>query len=83
MMSKDIKQALAYVASNVERDEVALALTRMYRYRTPLYVENPRLHALVYDLLEEYGEDNELPEGWWLEELEDTDEVLLRIAGED
>lgn len=34
----------------------------------------------LYDLMEEYGEDNNLPEGWWLVEG-DTEEVYF--AGTD
>lgn len=32
----------------------------------------------VYDLLEEYGEDHDLPENWWLEDLGDIDEAVGR-----
>ena len=33
----------------------------------------------IIDLLEEYGKDNDLPEGWYLDEY-DEDDVLLFIA---
>lgn len=32
----------------------------------------------VIDLLEEYGQDNDLPEGWW-EKYADIDEIILKL----
>jgi hypothetical protein len=32
----------------------------------------------IIDLLEEYGEDNDLPEGWW-EEYGDIDDILMKL----
>lgn len=34
--------------------------------------------AKVIDLLEEYGQDNDLPEGWW-ENEGDIDDILLKL----
>lgn len=36
------------------------------------------LADMIYDLMEEYGEDNDLPEGWWLE-YGDVQDVLMKL----
>lgn len=40
----------------------------MMERREPLFRVNHELSDAIYDLMEEYGADNGLPEGWWLDE---------------
>lgn len=44
----------------------------------------PEIEAitLVSDLLEEYGEANDLPEGWWME-FGEPEDILARLAQEE
>jgi hypothetical protein len=53
----------------------------MYLHRAPLHVEDPFLADQIYDLMEEYGADCGLSEGWWLSEA-DEEEILLHIDNE-
>ena len=46
--------------------------------RCPTGSLDPVFTDLIYDLLEEYGEDNDLPEGWWLE-YGDIDDILEQL----
>ena len=74
------KPALDYVREQLEQDEldeIRAQIDRSYRYHmTPSdCVTND---SKVIDLLEEWGEDNDLPEGWW-EEYGDIDDWLLKL----
>lgn len=72
-------EALDYVRENVDMDEVHLAIKRMYEKGQPLVRVNHYLCDTIYDLMEEYGDDHDLPEGWWLDEF-DEEEVLFRLC---
>lgn len=63
----DIEKAIEYVRDNVDLEDVLTAKLNMAFLREPLYRVNNTLCDEIYDLMEEYGSDNELPEGWWLE----------------
>lgn len=60
-----------------EIDEIRAQIDRSYRYHM-----NPSdccaFNSRVEELLEEYGEDNYLPEGWWMYEG-DIDDWLLKL----
>lgn len=73
-------EALAYVREQLEQDEldeIKAQIDRSYRYHM-----NPSdccaFSSRVEELLEEYGEDNDLPEGWWMYEG-DIDDWLLKL----
>lgn len=63
------KKAIEYVRANRTwsdaRDE--LAFETIDRMRCPLRMADPIISDEIYDLMEEYGQDNDLPEGWWFE----------------
>lgn len=63
----DIEKAIIYVRQKVNMDEVALARRQMAERREPLFRVNHTLSDTIYDLMEEYGADNGLPEAWWLD----------------
>ena len=73
-------EALEYVRENMsetEMQEVKLAVSKAYEHHlTPSAFYN--VDDKVIDLLEEYGEDNDLPEGWW-ENEGDIDDWLLKL----
>lgn len=58
--------AISYVANNVDKVEVNCTFHNMLLLREPLFCVNPSLCDEIYDLMEEYGQDHELAEGWWL-----------------
>lgn len=74
---KHFEKAVAYVRENVDMAEVAQAIVKMGE-KNPLFRINHTLCDQIYDLMEEYGEEHDLPEGWWLDEA-DEEEVLLRL----
>lgn len=75
----DIQKAINYVADNVSQTRCSYALENMALKREPLCAVDDELAMVICDLMEEYGEDNGLAEGWWLEYVEDEDEVLHAI----
>lgn len=63
---KSLNDAISYVANNVDKDEVNFTFHNMSLLREPLFRVNSTLCDEIYDLMEEYGQDHELEEGWWL-----------------
>jgi hypothetical protein len=76
--SKDVQDAIAYVRMNVDMSDVKRAMAIIDHQRCPLYQADPELDCQIYDLMEEYGQDNDLPECWWMCEL-DEDDILLEL----
>jgi hypothetical protein len=76
--SKDVKKAIIHVRLNIDMDDVERAMTIIDHQRCPLYQADPSLDCQIYDLMEEYGQDNDLPEGWWMSEI-DEDEILFNL----
>ena len=77
--SEDYRKGIAYVKEQLEdfvKDIIRAKVNRNYAQH-----DSPSTglddHRII-DLLEEYGEDNDLPEGWYLDEY-DADEVMLMI----
>lgn len=58
--------AISYVAKNVDKVGVIFTFHNMLLLREPLFRVNANLCDKIYDLMEEYGQDHELAEGWWL-----------------
>jgi hypothetical protein len=65
--------AISYVAKNVDKVEVNFTFHNMLLLREPLFRVNPNLGDKIYDLMEEYGQENDLSEGWWLSECDEED----------
>lgn len=72
------KELIEYIRREVDMNEVRYALGIMDRDRCPLSLVRGGLHDRIVDLLEEYGQDHDLPEGWWWEEFEPED-VLFEL----
>lgn len=73
-------KALAYVRSNRTwtEEEEAIALRRINEMRCNLSQAAPRIAEAIADLMEEYGECHDLPEGWWLE-YGDEDSIFFDL----
>jgi hypothetical protein len=76
--SKDIKDAIAHVRANVDMDDVRRAMRIIDHQRCPLCQADSSLDCQIYDLMEEYGQDNDLPECWWMSEI-DEDTILFEL----
>lgn len=69
-----IEEAIAYVRKNKTwKDwEDAQALDNINN-REPIPI---RISEEIYDLMEEWSEDNDMPENWWLVEMDEEDIFL-------
>lgn len=71
-----IPQALDYLRQNIDMADVEHAI-RLMADRTPLHLINHKLCDRIYDLMEEYGTFQSLPQGWWLSEHDEETILLL------
>ena len=56
-----MKKAIKYVRENLDVYEVNRVIDKMYMERIPLFVASPEMCDQIYDLMEEYGQENDLP----------------------
>lgn len=73
-----IEKALEYIRESVDLEHVGYMIIQSKLQRMPVSFMYSSFTDDVQDLLEEYGQDNDLPEGWWCEEC-DIDEIIERI----
>lgn len=76
---KDMEQALDYIRERLEDyelEEIRVKVNSAYEQHTTPTAYDDFSH--IADLLEEYGEDNDYPEGWWME-LGDLDDWVVEI----
>lgn len=76
--SEDMRGAVAYINEQLEPEDKAIIVATVDKnykcHMNPAFgIDEDR----IIDLLEEYGDDHDLPEGWWEEECELDDIVLL------
>lgn len=80
---KHYEQAIAYVRNTIDIDDVGYISGRIWKNHGSLCSEDTiGLSDRIYDLMEEYGQDNDLPENWWLNEgdIEDVFDKLLDLV---
>lgn len=73
-MEKMFEAAAKYVANNINVEDARHALHRSWIEGYPVCEVDSKVCDEIYDLLEEFGEDKGLSEGWWLV-YGDIDEV--------
>lgn len=73
------EKLLKFISGNVDMDQVNLAIKRMEHNRAPLYHIDSGLYDQITELFEEYGEDNGLPEGWYLIDDIDPEDIIFKI----
>lgn len=64
------KKAMKYVwnqLTDMDKAEIDLAIERAYYNHTSIEDTDDEICERVADLLDEYGQDNELQEDWWLD----------------
>jgi len=78
--SQIMLSGLAYIRENMDGDDMAILKAEIDKCYNMHIIPNDHVIDCgeVIDLLEEYGQDNDLPEGWWLEEG-DIDEWLVNL----
>lgn len=77
-MNNIIEKALNYVRKNIDEDYLAHLCNKANAMRCPASLIDPIFADTVYDLLEEFGDDNELPENYWLE-FGDIDNIINEL----
>lgn len=78
MMKNDyLTKALQYVKDNVDYVDVEHAIHHMEEGNYPLRMVDDGLASRIYDLMDEYGIDNDLPDGW-LDEY-DEDDLIYKL----
>lgn len=77
--------AVQYVVSQLNYVAVHSTYSDMCDKREPLYHVNPSMADTIVDLLEEYGEDNDLSECWWslYGDIEEIFELIVFNAKDD
>ena len=71
----DLQKAIQYVKDNMDEDDMAILKAEMNLcWKSHIVPDEDTVECgKVIDLLEEYGQDNDLPEGWWMSEAEMAD----------
>lgn len=77
-MKTDFEKALDYVRNKVDMDYINYMVCKAMEMRCPTSYVDPILSDDIVDLLEEYGQDNDLPENWWCE-YGDIDDIIEQI----
>lgn len=77
--SPDMRKAVAYINEQLEPEDKAIIAAQVSKnfkqHMNPAYgIDDDK----IIDLLEEYGDDHDLGEGWWEEEC-DLDDIVLLI----
>ena len=78
-MESEVNKAVAYVSNNMDADELKVIKAQVNLAWETRQQITTSFDDEVEDLMEEYGEENDLPEGWWLNDCE-LDEVLIKLA---
>ena len=79
-MDSQLSAALQYVRDNKSWTEVdeALAIEDMIRYRSPIEYTDDDISNAISALMDEYGREIGLPEGWWEEQV-DVDYIFWTL----
>ena len=72
----DLELAIAYVRKNVDMERVERVRSVLASNNMEFDDVDEDLSDEIYDLMEEYGADHDLAEGWW--EYEGTTEDVLK-----
>ena len=75
-----IENAIQYVKDNHSWSEAqdAIALERINHYRCGIDFADKGIATEITELMEEYGQNNGLPEGWWESETS-LDDIFFNL----
>lgn len=78
--SETYRDGIRYMLSQLDEDDKAIIRAECNQALNQHLIPDSNIvdDSKITDLLEEYGDDNDLPEGWYLEEY-DASEVLMMI----
>lgn len=75
--STDFQQAVENIKNSVSSERVKRVVETMDSHNFELVDVDEELSDIIHDYMEEYGADNDLPEGWWEDEAEAEDIVRM------
>ena len=76
---QEVRPALEYVREQLDEDELTIYKATVSKNLNQRMDTSTGLDdCKIIDLLEEYGDDNDLPEGWW-EEYGDIDDWMMKL----
>lgn len=84
-MKRDLfQECIEYVYNNFnilrfDYDCVTYTYTAMCVQRTSLQTQNYELYVHIFDLIQDFGLDNELTEDWYMEEDIDVEDVFEKL----
>lgn len=75
-----LENAIQYVRENASWTEAELqaARNKVEFRRCSIEYADSSIADEIYDLMEEFGEEEDMGEGWWLD-LADEDEIFRRL----
>lgn len=78
--SEDYRKGIAYVMENMDEDDKVIIRAECNKAYKLHLIPNSNIvdDYKITDLLEEYGQNEDLPEGWYLDEY-DASEILAMI----
>lgn len=80
--SPDMRKAVAHINRHLEPEDKAIICAMVDKnFKQHMNPAHGIDDMKIIDLLEEYGDDNDLGEGWWMEEC-DIDDIVLLIQCE-
>ena len=71
-------EVLKFIKERIDKVQLEEAVDAMYYRREPLEYVDVNLYNEIHDLLEEYGSENDLAEGWWNYEYE-IEKLVLEL----
>lgn len=77
-MKTHFEKVIKYIRENVDMEHVGYMIIQSKLQRMPVSFMYASFTDDVQDLLEEYGQDNDLPEGWWCE-YGDIDDIVEKL----
>lgn len=73
-----IIDAVAFIAKEVNKDEVQYTYAQMTLRRIGLISANYALKTQIEDLLDDFSTDNDLDESWWIEKY-DVEDIFYKV----
>lgn len=79
-MTTELEKAIDYVRKNKSwsKEEEIVALRIIDQMRCDIDQADEDIADEIHDLMEEYSEENGLPEEWWMYET-DVDEIFFKL----
>ena len=77
-MKTHLEKALDFVRKYVDVPYINHCIIKAMEMRCPFCLAFPIEANDIADHLEEYGQDNDLPEGWWCE-YGDIDDIIEQL----